>query len=116
VPPVRVGCADLAQVAPNADLVASLAPVVCARRRAGLRTARLLGVHHDLALVLVKALEDVFEEVVDDVGRGDDLHVDTFKERGFKYTQEVNGEEGLAMWLAAKDTVDMDDLTGAFQE
>jgi hypothetical protein len=41
---------------------------------------------------------------------------DELKERGFKYTQEVNGEEGLAMWLAAKDTVDMDDLTGAFQE
>jgi hypothetical protein len=41
---------------------------------------------------------------------------DELKERGFKYTQEVNGEDGLAMWLAPKDTVELDDLTGTFED
>ena len=41
---------------------------------------------------------------------------DELKERGFKFTNELNGEEGVQMWVAPKESVDLEALEAVITE
>mmetsp|Transcript_2552 Transcript_2552/g.5299 ORF Transcript_2552/g.5299 Transcript_2552/m.5299 type:complete len:447 (-) Transcript_2552:667-2007(-) len=74
--PECVGSTDLAELAPDADLVARFTTVVGSCGARGLRTTCLVAIDNDLALVLVEPLENIFEQVVDHIRCGHDLHID----------------------------------------
>ena len=41
---------------------------------------------------------------------------DELKEKGFAFNNEVNGEEGVQMWLATQEDVEVEELTALFEE
>ena len=41
---------------------------------------------------------------------------DELKDKGFTFNNEVNGEEGVQMWLAPQDDVEIDELVSLFED